>query len=106
MTSHPPTQPNAFKTFLGSWMGLAFLCLLALASVYLLLTHTGHVVSALPMFFYSPVRCFTYSCMVGTAIPAPRNSQGSLWRVPHQLLCSPPARWSGRYRRGGWVCRR
>jgi hypothetical protein len=48
MANHNHSQPNAFKSLLGSGIGLVFLCLLALTGLYLLLTHTGHIVSALP----------------------------------------------------------
>jgi hypothetical protein len=39
---------NAFREFLGSGLGLAACSVAAALGVYLLATHTGHVVSALP----------------------------------------------------------
>ena len=50
MASPNQTQPNALRTFLGSWTGLATLCLLAVAGLYLFLSHTGHILSAFPYF--------------------------------------------------------
>jgi hypothetical protein len=48
MVNHNHTQSNVLKTFLGSRVGFVFLCLVAVIGLYLLLTHTGHIVSALP----------------------------------------------------------
>lgn len=39
---------NTFRSFLGSGLGLAVCLALAALGVYLLVTHTGHVLSALP----------------------------------------------------------
>jgi len=39
---------SAFRKFLGSGSGLAVCLALAALGVYLLATHTGHVVAALP----------------------------------------------------------
>ena len=39
---------DAFRYFLGSRLGLAFSLAAGAAGVYLLLTHTGHVLSAIP----------------------------------------------------------
>ena len=39
---------NGFRSFIGSTTGLVVCLLLAALGVYLLWTHTGHVLSALP----------------------------------------------------------
>ena len=39
---------EAFRHFLGSQLGLAFSLAAGAAGIYLLLTHTGHILSAVP----------------------------------------------------------
>ena len=39
---------EAFRHFLGSRLGLAFSLAAGAAGIYLLLTHTGHILSAVP----------------------------------------------------------
>jgi hypothetical protein len=43
---------NAFRCFLGSKFGLAATIFVAALGVYLFLTHTGHVLAALPYLLF------------------------------------------------------
>ena len=48
MPSTTDIEPRPIHRFLGSRRSLIVLCSLALLGFYLLITHTGHVLSALP----------------------------------------------------------
>lgn len=59
---------NALRDFVGSKLGLSLCLVLAALGVYLLATHTGHVLSALPYLLLLACPLMHFSAMdAGTA---------------------------------------
>ena len=62
---------DAFRHFLGSRLGLATMLAAAALGVYLLATHTGHVLAAVPYLIL--IACPLMHCS-GITIMAPRTA--------------------------------